>query len=504
MTTPPPAHDSRPPTAGTDPEAAFRSGDAFGTDTVGTVEGHGIDVIPDEERHGKPSDLFSFWLGSNVIFTYLLLGGILIELGLSLWVAVVIALVFNLAWNLVGVLTVPGPRTGTANMVVSRAQYGFQGNKLSCLFSWIVNVGYEGVDFAIAALAAYSLFEFWGWHVNTFAKVVILGVIIVVSFAVGLYGHATIFLFQKIFAWALGVASIFFAIFMIGHVKFGYHPSPAPHGSVLVASILIAISVVLSGPLSYPIGSDYSRYLPASTSAGKVVWWTFLGGYIPTVVLTIIGILAATAVDPTDFTTSIRGIVPGWFYPIFLLIVVAGVVCNSILSVYSSGLALQALGVPLARSRTVWIDVVFGTALAVYGVLIASNFLTVLQNFLLWSVYWYAPFFGIYVTELILTKGWYDGHELQRVGGRYWFDRGYRWRGVAALVIGMVFTALCSNTPYLKGAISTHWLSGGDISAIGGFVVAGAIYWALCVRPVRDQTARESAEIARVKTGGAQ
>ena len=76
MTTPPPAHDSRPPTAGTDPEAAFRSTDALGTDTVGTVEAHGIDVIPDSERHGKPSDLFSFWLGSNVIFTYLLLSWI--------------------------------------------------------------------------------------------------------------------------------------------------------------------------------------------------------------------------------------------------------------------------------------------------------------------------------------------------------------------------------------------------------------------------------------------
>ena len=502
MTTPQPAHDSRQPASDTDPEAAFRSGDAFGTDAVGTVEGHGIDVIPDQERHGKASDLFSFWFGSNVIFTYLLLGGILIELGLSLWVAVAVAVVCNLAWGLVGVLTVPGPRTGTANMVVSRAQYGLRGNKLSCLFSWVVNVGYEGVDFAIAALAAYSLFNYWGWHVNTFWKAVILGVIIVVAFTVGLYGHATIFLAQKIFAWALGVASIFFAIFMIGHVKFSYHPAAAPHGSVLVASVLIAISVVLSGPLSYPIGSDYSRYLPANTSARKVVWYTFIGGYIPTLVLTIIGILAATAVDPTDFTTSISGIVPGWFYPIFLLIVVAGVVSNSILSVYSSGLALQALGVPLARSRTVWIDVVFGTSLAVYGVLIATNFLTVLQNFLLWSVYWYAPFFGVYVTELALTKGWYDGHELHRVGGRYWFDRGYRWRGVAALVIGMVFTILCSNTPYLKGAISTHLLNGGDISAVGGFVVAAVIYWVLCVLPVRDQAVRESREIASVKMGG--
>ena len=118
-------------------------------------------------------------------------------------------------------------------MVVSRAQYGFQGTSC-CLFSWIVNVGYEGVDFAIAALAAYSLFKLWGWHLDTFWKAVILGAIIIVAFAVGSRAR-TIFLFQKIFAWALGGRD-FFAIFMIGHVKFGYHPSPAPHGNVVVAS----------------------------------------------------------------------------------------------------------------------------------------------------------------------------------------------------------------------------------------------------------------------------
>ena len=44
-------------------------------------------------------------------------------------------------------------------------------------------------------------------------------------------------------------------------------------------------------------------------------------------------------------------------------------------------------------------------------------------------------------------------------------------------------------------------LSGGDISAVGGFVVAGVIYWVLCILPVRDQALRESAEIASVRTG---
>ena len=478
-------------------EAVYRSGEGPPVDEVGKVESRGIDVVPAEERHGRPSSLFPFWLGSNIIITYMLIGGILVVLGLPLATAIAIAVLGNLAWVFVGLMSVPGPRTGTATMVVSRAQYGINGNRLSCFFSWLVNVGYEGVDFAIAALACYSLASYAGWNVSTVWKAVILAGIIVISFVVGLYGHATVLAFQKFFAWALGIAAVIFFAFLLPHVKLSYHPAAPLHGSALTVAVMIAISVVLSGPLSYPIGSDYSRYLPADTSARRVVAYTTVGGYIPAVALTVIGILAATAVNASDFTTSIRAVVPGWFYPIFLLIVIFGVICNSILSVYSGGLSLQALGVPLARSRTVWIDVVIGTSLAVYGVLVASNFLTVLQNFLLWSIYWYAPFFGVYMAELTLTRGYYDGHELFRVGGRYWFDRGFRWRGIAALLAGMIFAALASNTPYFKGALSTHALSGGDLSAVGGFLIGFAVYWLLCVLPAR-QSAR-SAPVAAAR-----
>ena len=332
----------------------------------------------------------------------MLIGGILILLGLPLAAAIAIAVVCNLTWVFVGFISIPGPRTGTASMVISRAQYGINGNRISCFFNWLVNVGYEGVDFAIAALACYSLASYAGWTVNTAWKAVILAAIILISFAVGLYGHATVLSFQKFFAWALGVASIVFFAFLLPHVKLSYHPAAPLHGTALVVAVMIAVSVVLAGPLSYPVASDYSRYLPADVSARKVVLYTTVGGYIPAVALTVIGILAATVVNASDFTTSIRAVVPGWFYPIFLLIVILGVTCNSILSVYSGGLALQALGVPLARTRTVWIDVVVGTSLAVYGVLVASNFLTVLENFLLWSIYWFAPFFGVFMAELML------------------------------------------------------------------------------------------------------
>jgi len=461
------------------------------TDRAGHIESHGIDVIPDSERHGRPWELFPLWFSGNIIFTYLLFGGILIGLGLPLATALILALVCNLAWIFVGLLATVGPKTGTATMVVSRAQYGLHGNKLSCLFNWMVQVGYEGVNFAIAALAAYALAADLGWHAGIAVKTAILLAIASVSFLLGLYGHATIIAVQKALSWALGISTVLFLVFLLPHVRWSYQPSTHLHGQALTAAVLVGITVVLSGPLSYPISADYSRYLPRGSSGRAVTLYTALGGYLPTIVLTVIGILAATIVNPADFTTSIRGVVPGWFYPVYLLIVMLGLMSNSIYSIYSSGLMLQAMGVPLKRTRTVWIDAVIGTGIAIYGVLIATNFLTVLQNFLLWSIYWLAPFFGIYMAELLASRGNYDAQALHQRSGRYWFRNGFRWGGVAALVLGMATSALLSNTPYLKGALSTHVLNGGDLSAIGGFLTGAAAYWLLCIIPARRRQASQ-------------
>ncbi|MGY2876380.1 nucleobase:cation symporter-1, NCS1 family [Marmoricola sp. URHA0025 HA25] len=474
------------------------------TDTAGHIESHGIDMIPDEERHGRPWELFPVWFGGNVIFTYLLFGGILVELQLPLATSLVLAVIFNAAWGLVGLVATVGPKTGTATMVVSRAQYGMHGNKLSCLFNWIVQVGYEGVNFAIAAFGVFALVSEVGWHVGTPAKALIILAIAGVSFVLGLYGHATIIAVQKVLTWTLGIATVVFAIFLIPHVDWSYEPAQTLHGSAMTAAVLIGISVVLSGPLSYPIAADYARYLPRDTSSRAVALYTAAGGYIPAVCLMAIGILAGTVVDPTNFTESIRGVVPGWFYPIYLLIVILGLMSNSIYSIYSSGLVLQAMGIPLKRTRTVWIDAIVGTAIALYGVLIAAHFLEALQNFLLWSIYWLAPFFGIYLVELIVRKGRYNARALHERSGPYWYSGGIRWGGVVALLIGMVGSAMLSNTPYFVGPLSDGLLNGGDLSAVGGLVIGAVAYWALCVLPQRnspsavrsDAPARSTSELA--------
>ncbi|MFJ3780000.1 purine-cytosine permease family protein [Streptomyces sp. NPDC090075] len=474
---------------------------------VTQIEAHGIDTIPDAERTGTTRELFALWVGSNVLFSNLLLGGLLIALGLPLVTAVVLAVAGNVAWILVGLLATVGPKNGTATMVVSRAQYGYHGTKISCAFNWLVMIGYEGIAFSIAAMGTFSLADYLGFGLNTFAKTVVLLALIVVAFAIALFGRNLLFLVQKVAAVPLGVATVMFAAFLIPHVHWDYTPAATLHGWPLTATVLIGVSIVLSVPLAYTAPADVARYLPRGTSSRAVALATAVGGYVPTVALMVVGILAATAVDPSDFTTSMRQVLPGWFYPVFLLIVVVGTLANSIGAIYSAGLTLQTMGVRMSRPKTVWVDGTIGTAIAAYGVLVASNFLTVLQNFLLWSIFWAAPFFGIFIAELIASRGNYDAAALHQRSGTYWYGNGMRWRAVAALALGMTCSALFGNTPYLKGPLSSELLHGGDLSAVSGLLISGTAYWALCVLPARrsrtETPANDGVPVASTSAEGA-
>ena len=72
-----------------------------------------------------------------------------------------------------------------------------------------------------------------------------------------------------------------------------------------------------------------------------------MGGFLPAVLLGGLGVLAGTVVDMTDPQTSLQTLLPSWFYPVFLLVIIIGTITNNVLTAYSTGLALQAVGIPL-------------------------------------------------------------------------------------------------------------------------------------------------------------
>jgi Permease for cytosine/purines, uracil, thiamine, allantoin len=164
------------------------------------------------------------------------------------------------------------------------------------------------------------------------------------------------------------------AVYVLRHAHWAYQPGHPLHGTALWATLAGALALIASAPLSYNNSADFSRYLPRATSAKAIAAWTAAGAFIPSVAFTALGALAGTALNMSDPQTALNAILPSWFRPAFLAAIIAGTIANNAMTAYSSGLALQAVGIRIRRSRSVALDGGLGVALTLYALLV-SNFL---------------------------------------------------------------------------------------------------------------------------------
>lgn len=447
------------------------------TPSAGRVEAHGVDVVPPAQRHGRARQLFGVWAASNVNYLYLVLGGSLPLLGLDAWTALLVVVLGNAFWALVGVLAISGPRTGSPSGVIMRSLYGIRANRVNLLVSgWGVCVAYVAINLAVGSLAGFALLEQLGGASGPELQLAVVLVVAAVILIVTVYGHGLI---TRLSGWLTGllvVAIAVLAVFVIGHADLGYVPLNAPQGSQLWAAALAGVTIIASGPLSWGTSADYARYLPVGTSPRAVAGWTALGGFLPATVLGGLGVLAGTAVDMSDPQQAMAALLPGWFYPVFLLVIVLGSITQGVLTGYSSGLALQAVGIRAGRVPTVLGNGAVALAITVYA-LFLSDFLDTLSSMLELSVALLGPGIALYATDIALRRNRYDAAALhdQRPGSACWYHHGINWAGVAAQLLGTGTALLCANTTLLVGPVASA-LGGADVSAFAGPVVAAAVY----------------------------
>lgn len=472
--------------SGVDKDSKLRTGVA--TDETFHIETHGIDYIPLADRHGRARELFWVWMGSNIIFTYIIIGAALMSYGVSFWQAVLAVVVANVLFYIcVAYGSVSGPRTGTSTMVVSRSSFGMFGVIPSAIANWLNVVGFVAVNAVIGTLALYQLAQKISLPAGTPLKAACLGFVLVVTFIVCVWGHATLVLMQTVFSYALGLGAIILAFYVLPHI----HTSaslPRPAGTTSTGAFLLAFFLVASGPLSYiAVPADFSRYLSPATHSRSITWWSGIGAIIPAVLLGVIGIAAATETDMTSPVDGIAKIVPDWFLVPFLAVIVGGSITNSFTSLYSSGLGLQTMGVRWPRSRTILVDAAIATAASIYAVFV-HDFTATFLEFLALLVLWAAPWGGVYLTDLLLRRNKFDNAALHASGtGPYWYQRGWNVRGVIALAVGIIVAALFSNSALYKGPLVSS-IGGGDLSVEAGFVTSAVLYLLLMRGQVRDQS----------------
>lgn len=465
-------------TADVTPAAGTVSG--AGADRAGQPETRGIDQVPVEERGGRPRQLFAVWAAPNVSYLSFVVGAALILMGLSLPQAVGVILAGNLLWVCTGVVAASGPVAGTSGSVISRAMYGVVGNKVVLVLTgWLIAAAYLALNWSAASVAGIGLADRYGLPDNSAVDAAVICTIAAGTLLIAIYGYATIVRLYTALSVLLTVVFVVVTGYVLAEADWSYSPAEPLHGAALAAALGAGFTIIASTPLSYSNSPDLARYLPRDSSPFAIAGWTAFGAYLPSVVFTTVGALAATSLDMTAPEAALESILPGWFIPVFVVAVVLNTMTNNGMTAYSASLSIQSVGVRLARIPAVLTIGVLGTAMTLYAILV-FDFLTSVNTMLQLVVVVTGPAMAVAVTDLVLRRNRYNGADLleQERGGPFWYDRGVHWAGVAALVVGGLVSAMWVNTSFWVGPIARA-MGDVDMAIPSGMVAAAAVYWAM-------------------------
>ncbi|MFI5779203.1 purine-cytosine permease family protein [Nocardia sp. NPDC051570] len=355
--------------------------------TRSAIERKGIEWVAGDERSGNPRRHFWLWTAANLNPFVIATGLLVLELGLSWWKAI-IAIVVGVAvgYPLVGLMALAGLRGGAPTLTLSRATFGYDGNKIPALLAYLACVGWEAIALFLSASATETLIDrvVPGIDRNLLlgAGLAVTGVITAV---IALYGYHLIMRAQKWITLAMTVAIIGYGVLVVR--KLGLPDHPPAHGD---GPLLAGISFVIAGGgLAWVMaGADYSRYLPSTVSPRGVVGWTTLGGATAPIMLMLFGVFAGTASPELaaraaqDPLGALTVPLPTWFCVPFLLTMILGLVGSGVVNLYSSGLNLLALGVKLPRPRTILVDATLVVLASGYLIFLSPSFLATFETFL--------------------------------------------------------------------------------------------------------------------------
>jgi len=443
---------------------------AVDSDSFGRVESHGIDAIPAAERHGAPRELAFLWAGAFVNYASLFTASLLTNYyGLGVWDGLLATVLGTAAAAVIlGLLSNTGPRSGEPQIVYTRRIFGLRGSYLGAGLTLFLAIGWFAVDCVIAAQAGAQLLG----GGNRWVTVGLVLVIAAISVAVAIFGHETIKVLATYGAIAFAVLSLALFAFLAPQFHWTQGPtiSRSDYPGAFVLGFMTCFALVASW---YPFASDYSRYLPKSSSTNAITLWAAAGVVLPMILLGLFGLLLPTIDARLAASQGVLAVIsrhaPTWVAVPFFAFVVLGEIWANYFDVYTAGLVTLAMGFKLRRWQTALACGVLGTALASYAVLV-SDFNLAYEDFLILTYLW-AP---AWAAVVLLTFFLFDARPSPRLALVAWLA------GTATSLAFVNYANLFSNlsgapTFFNEGLVNA--LHGADVSGLVSVAVAAAVYW---------------------------
>jgi NCS1 nucleoside transporter family len=447
------------------------------------IELHGIErVSPTTRAHVRIFDNFTMWLSANLVISTVALGALAnVIFGLGLWASLAIILIFNALGVLpVAFFSTLGPRLGLRQMTISRFSFGWVGAIIMAIFNVAACIGWSAVNVIIGGqlVAALSNGAIPSWA----------GILIIAALTtlVSIYGYKYVHRYER-YAW-IPMAIIFLIILIVSAPHFQIIPTPALNAATIAGMVSFGAAIYgfATGWSSY--AADYNVNQPEETPVIRVFWLTFLGVFIPCVLLETFGVLLTSV-------SSLKGLLGGdllagavtplgTFGKIIVGLLTLSVIANNIPNDYSLGLSMQVLGKWFERvNRAIW-TLIGAVLYIVIALLTSANFGHTLESFLLIVAYWLGPWATILILEHFVFRrrkynvdDWDTSSKLP-IG----------WAAIISMAIGLVGVVLgaaqvVNNTPVV-GPIArlVNPPYGMDVGFELGVVLAATYY--LILRPL--------------------
>jgi NCS1 family nucleobase:cation symporter-1 len=445
--------------------AARHQSEDTGSSTVLQVEARGIEPVSDFERTGAPRSLFTLWFGANVEFATLVTGVLATgAFGLSFWEAF---LALGLG-NLVGAaflaaLSTPGARLGIPQLIQSRRSFGLVGTFFPGALNFVSGCSWFAVN---TVLGVFAMEELFGVDFGLG-----LAIMVVLQVLIAVVGYHLIHTVERWLAWVLTAVFIVVSFYAFGHHRTDYAFHPKIAGSLgFSGAFILTVSISFSYVLGWvPYASDYTRYLPRSTSPRKIAGYVFASMLISGLWLESVGAAFGTTAFLDEPAQLVKGLLPHTFGEITMVAVIIGTITANVLNIYSGALSSLVLRIPLKRWMAALIVGAVGTVVSwIAG---QHNYWQHYENFLFFLGYWVAPWMAIVTVDLLLTKR-----------GRYaevsqFFETRPSFRvGFFAWLVAIICSTPFMNQTLFHGFIASHHPGLGDITYYVSFVVAGLVY----------------------------
>lgn len=477
-----------------------------GADTATAVEMAGLDVIPESQRKGRPADLFMPWFAANISVLGISWGSWVLGFGISFIQAVIVSVIgVVLSFGVCGLIAIAGKRGSAPTLVLSRAAFGYNGNRISAVISWILTVGWEMFLCVMAVQATATVMGALGFENHLLAQIIALVLVLVLAAGSGILGFDTIMKVQTWITWATAVLTIIYLVLVFPSIDFAAVMAiPAgPATAVIGAGIMLLVGFGFGW---INAAADYSRYLPRAASTKGVVGWTTFGAALPCVILVFFGLLLvgsnaelgeAIGADPIGALTTI---LPTWFLVPFALVAILGLIGGIVMDIYSSGLSLLATGIPVIRPVATAIDgtiMLVGTVVVVF---FSDSFFGPFQGFLITLGVVISAWGGVMLADIALRKKDYDEPSLFVADGRY---GSVNWGAIASLLLGsFIGWGLVVNTyagwlswqGYFLGPLGGRegaWAYS-NLGVLVAMIIGFLGYWLTSAKRVRNQELQPS------------